>query len=277
VLVAYLCAFACAVCFGLGSVLQSIGAKRVEAGEGLSPKLIARVATQIPYVIGLVIDFFGWILSLVALARLPVFVVQAVVAGSVGFVVLFSIRLEHLRPTRRQIIVLVVLALGLVGLAFSGAPEAAKRLSSGFTVAMAIAAVVIAIAGVVTPRLIKGHLGSSLLAGLAGLAFGGTALCARSLTATHLGFRTLIDPLFVALAAFGLMGLTFFAAALQRGTATVASAWLFTTETVAPAIVGIVVLGDHARAGLGLLAVISFIVTVSAAVVLSLVSPPMES
>ncbi|MEI8051006.1 MAG: hypothetical protein WCI12_06195 [Actinomycetes bacterium] len=275
--IAYLAAFSCALFFGLGSVLQSVGAKRVAVSGTLNPRTLAKVAVQIPYLMGLGIDTAGWLLSLVALATLPVFVVQALVAASVGFVVVFSALIEHLRPNRRQVGVLIILGLGLIGLAISGAPESAKRLSSGFTIAMFVAAIVIAVAGVATPRIMKAAHSASVLAGLAGLAFGGTALCARSLSATSIGWHSFLEPLTWALAAFGIMGLVFFAAALQRGSATVAMAWLCTAETVAPAIIGIAVLGDRARPGLGLLAAVSFVVAVASAVALSLVSPPHEA
>ncbi len=84
------------------------------------------------------------------------------------------------------------------------------------------------------------------------------------------------DPLSWALVAYGILGLSFYAAALQRGSVTVATAWLYTAETLAPSVVGLMVLGDHARAGLAPLAVVSFGVTLAAAVALTLVSPPAD-
>ena len=91
VLIAYLAALVSAVCYGLGSVLQSIAAKRVKEGEGgISARDLGQIAKQIPYLAGVILDGLGWLFSLVALFKLPLFVVQAVVAASVGFVVLFS-------------------------------------------------------------------------------------------------------------------------------------------------------------------------------------------
>lgn len=275
-ILAYLAALGSALCYGLGSVLQSLGAKRHEAGDRLDLRVLARVATEIPYLSGLGLDGAGWVLSLVALVRLPLFVVQAVVAGAIGFVVLFSALLEHLRPTRRQVGFLVVLGLGLLGLAVSGAPEAAHRTEASFAWAMWVAVIVIAVAGTLVPRHVRPARASAVLGALAGLAFGGTALCARSI-AGDFGFGMVRDPLTWALAVFGVLGLAFYAAALQRGSVTIASAWMFTAETVIPAIIGLVVLGDRARPGLEGVAIVSFVVAVGAAVGLTLVSPPMET
>jgi len=276
VLVAYLAALGCAVAYGLGSVLQSIGARRVESGQGLDPRLLARVATQGPYLVGLGLDTLGWLLSLVALVRLPIFVVQAVVAGSIGFVVLFAALFQRQHPSARQLGFLAALVAGLAGLAISGAAERPHPVGAEFAFAMWVAVLLIALFGVIAPRLLTSSTTASVLAGLAGLAFGGTALCARSL-ASHLSIHSLLSPLLWAMAAFGALGLTFFAAALQRGSVTITTAWLFTTETVAPAVVGLIVLGDRARPGLGWLAAGSFVLSVVSAIGLSLVSPHEES
>jgi drug/metabolite transporter (DMT)-like permease len=275
VIFAYLAALGSALCYGLGSVLQSIGAKRHEAGDRLDARSLARVVSELPYLGGLGLDGVGWVLSLVALVRLPLFVVQAVVAGAIGFVVLFAALLEHVRPTTRQVAFLVALGVGLLGLALSGAPEAAHRTEASFAWGMWIALVVIGIAGVLVPRFVTPRHASAVLGALAGFAFGGTALCARSI-AGDIGFAMFRDPLTFAMVVFGVLGMAFYTAALQRGTVTIASAWMFTAETVIPAIVGLAVLGDRARTGLEAVAIVAFVIAVGAAVGLTLVSPPME-
>ena len=273
---AYLAALGCALCYGLGSVLQSIGAKREAAGDRLDPRVLARVAGQGPYLAGLALDALGWGLSLVALLRLPLFAVQAVVAASMGFVVLFSALIEKIRPTARQVWILVVLGIGLLGLAATAAPDKARAVSGGFAVAVWIGVALVGIAGVVAPRVLGSSTASATLGALAGLAFGGTALCARAVEADPGLGAMLTDPLSWAMVAYGVLGLSFYAAALQRGSVTVATACLYTAETLAPSVVGLVVLGDHARAGLAPLAAVSFLVTLVAAVLLTLVSPAQE-
>ena len=272
---AYSALLLCALCYGLASVFQSVGARRVEAGESLDVKGLAKVAGQVPYLIGVGLDALGWILSLVALSRLPLFVVSAVVAASIGFVVLFSSLYERTRPTRRQLVLLLAVGVGLIGLAVSGAPEKAKQAGASFTIAMAIAAGVVILGAVLIPRLVKGRAAVAALGALAGIAFGGTQLCARSLI-SGISWHTIAEPQAWLLVVFGISGLGIYTAALQRGSVTVATAWLFTAETFPPAIVGLLVFGDRARAGLGAVALVSFVVTVVAAVGLTLVSPEAE-
>ena len=274
--IGYAAALVSALCYGLGSVLQSIAAKRVDAGEGgINLRGLRKIATQIPYLAGLALDGLGWLASLVALFRLPLFVVQAVVAGSVGFVVLFSAVLEKAQITMRQLAFVGVLAVGLLGLAASGAPESAASAPGWFGVSMWASLAVVAVTGLLVARGSSAGASASILGALAGLSFGGTALCARSLSA-GIGLDLVTDPTAWAMALFGVLGMVLFATALQRGSVTVTTAWLFTDETVVPALVGLLALGDHARPGLGIAAAVSFGITVVAAVGLTLVSPPME-
>ena len=272
---AYVAAILCAVCYGLASVLQSIGARRVEASESIDPRSLARIATQMPYLVGLGLDGFAWLLSLIALARLPLFVVQAMVAGAIGFTVLFAAVFQHVRPTNRQMWFILVLGAGLAGLAISGAPEEARATTPAYSWAMWIGVVVLAALGTLVINRLRGDRAAALLGAFAGLAFGGTALCARAFMA-GVSIAAIGDPLLWAMISFGALGLIFFASALQRGSVTVASAWLFTAETVVPSIIGLTILGDSARVGFEEIAAISFVVTIVAVVGLTLVSPPME-
>lgn len=272
---AYVAAILCAVCYGLASVLQSIGARRVEASDSIDARSLARIATQIPYLIGLGLDGTAWVLSLLALAQLPLFVVQAMVAGAIGFTVLFAALFQHLRPTSRQIAFIGVLAAGLLGLALSGAPEEARSTPPAYSWGMWAGVIVIAVLGALAAKKMRGDHAAAALGCLSGLAFGGTALCARALVA-DVSISDLRDPLLWGMLAYGALGLIFFASALQRGSVTVATAWLFTAETVVPSIIGLTILGDSARPGYALIAAVSFIVTIVAAVGLTLVSPPME-
>ena len=272
---AYAAAILCAVFYGLASVLQSIGARRVEASESIDARSLARIATQIPYLVGLGFDGTAWLLSLLALSQLPLFVVQAMVAGAIGFTVLFAALFQHLRPTGRQVAFILVLAAGLLGLALSGAPEEARRTPPAYSWGMWAGVIVIAVIGAVAAKNMRGDKAAAALGCLSGLAFGGTALCARALVA-DVSISDLRDPLLWGMLAYGALGLIFFASALQRGSVTVATAWLFTAETVVPSIIGLTILGDSARPGFALIAAVSFVVTIVAAVGLTLVSPPME-
>ena len=274
--IAYLAAFGCAVAFGLATVLESIGARRVEsASEGVDARALANVARQLPYLIGLGVDFLGWLLSLVALAQLPVFVVESMVASAIGFTVLFAATLQKVRPTGRQVGFIALIAAGLVGLAMSGASEEAHRTPAAYTWAMVVSLIVLAAGGWLIARFVPGPRSAPLLGALAGLAFGGTALCGRAILG-EFAIGDLRDPILYALALYGVLGMVLLTIALQRGSVTVATAWLFVAQTVVPSAVGLLVLGDRARDGMAAVAGASFVVTIVAVVGLTLVSPPME-
>ena len=273
---AILAAFGCAVAFGLATVLESIGARRIESATGTADaRSLARVATQVPYLAGLGVDLLGWLLSLVALASLPVFVVESMIASAIGFTVLFAALLQHVRPTARQLWFIAAIAVGLVGLASSGASEEAHRTPAAYTWAMVVSLALLALAGWLVARLVHGSLSASVLGGLAGLAFGGTALCGRAILG-DVSIADLRDPIVYALALYGVLGMVLLTIALQRGSVTVTTAWLFVAQTVVPSAIGLVVLGDRARSGLAGVAAASFVITIVAAVGLTLVSPPME-
>jgi hypothetical protein len=82
--------------------------------------------------------------------------------------------------------------------------------------------------------------------------------------------RVLTDPAAWALLGYGALGLTVFAAALQRGSVTIAMAGQCAGETLLPAAIGVVMLGDAARSGAAPLAAVGFVIAVVAA--LSLVA-----
>jgi drug/metabolite transporter (DMT)-like permease len=228
---------------------------------------------QLPYLAGLGLDAVGWVLSLLALQRLPLFAVQAAVASSVAVTVVLAALVLHERISRRQLGALITLGVGLILLAASAAPDSAASISTATEVALLVGVLVVGVAGLATMPL-RGANGAGTLGALSGLAFGGTAICARALeSVTSLG-DVLRDPLMLGILGYGALGLVFYAAALERGSVTIATSCQVAVETVVPAVIGLTVLGDRARNGLAGVAATGFLLTVAAAVVLTLVSPP---
>jgi len=68
-----------------------------------------------------------------------------------------------------------------------------------------------------------------------------------------------------------------FALALQRGRVTVVAAVTFTTNTVLPATIGIVFLGDQVRSGYALVATAGFLIAVSGAIALAEFAGPLPA
>jgi drug/metabolite transporter (DMT)-like permease len=261
---AYLAALGCALCYGVGSILEDVGAKRATG--------VAGAMSQPVYLAGLALDAVGWMLSLLALQRLPLFAVQAAVASSVAVTVLLAAWVLHNEIVSRQVIALVVLGAGLVLLAVSAAPDSPAPIA-GWVELLIVAGVGAVALGGWAARSLKGERAAGTLGAISGLAFGGTAICARALEADHGLVELLRDPLLIGLAAYGALGLVFFASSLEKGSVTVATASQFSAETVVPALVGLVLLGDHARHGLAGAAAAGFLLTVGGAVGLTLVSP----
>ena len=77
------------------------------------------------------------------------------------------------------------------------------------------------------------------------------------------------NPALYAAAGGGAAGFLLLASALQRGSVTTTVAAMVVGETIAPALVGVVWLGDSARDGLGWLVVAGFVVAVSGTLVLA--------
>jgi drug/metabolite transporter (DMT)-like permease len=205
--------------------------------------------------------------------RLPLFAVQAIAASSIGVVVVLSSMRSRTRPATRQLVVLGVLAVGLVALAATASPDRPTAAPAWFAVAAWIGVVLIAGSGVVVARTVTGDRAGAVLGGLSGLAFGGAALCARAVEAHRQLSAIVRDPLSWALLVFGALGIALYAAALQRGSVTIATACQYALETLVPAVIGLAVLGDRARPGWAGVAVIGFALTLGAAILLTFDSP----
>ena len=103
---------------------------------------------------------------------------------------------------------------------------------------------------------------------IAGTGYGVLGVAARVLG----GFDplTLIrDPATYALIAAGIVSFLFYASALEGGSVTVATAAVVLAETLPPAAVGIIFLGDRTRPGLGGVAIAGFALAVCSAVALA--------
>jgi drug/metabolite transporter (DMT)-like permease len=257
-----------AVCYGAGSVLQAVAARRATPRPGINAGLLVDLARQAPYVVGLLLDGVGFFASLLALRRLPLFLVQAAIASSVGVTALLAWRFLGARLGRRDRVALAAVGLGLLLLALSAQPESARRLSGAGGWIVLSGLVVVLLLGSAAARG-SGAMAAGGVAAAAGAAFGGVGVAARALVVPAQAWHLVTDPLTYAVVGYGVLGLLLFATALQRSSVTVASAIMFAVETVLPAGVGLAVLGDSARPGFVPAAVAGFAATVGGAVALA--------
>jgi drug/metabolite transporter (DMT)-like permease len=268
------------VCYGSATVLQNVSAQRSERRAGTDALVAVRLLRDLPYLAGTALDTLGFLLSLLALRQLPVFAVQAGVAGSIGVTAVLAAVVFGERLIARGWAALALLCCGLVAVAGSAAPEAADVPGTGTRIGVVAAVVVLAALGWLALRHRPDTRSAVALAAVSGLAYGGAALAARLLASGDGTFLSgdgllhlLADPLLWALLGYGALGLTTFSAALQRGTVTTVAAVVVVAETIAPALAGLALLGDRARPGLGAVAVIAFIATVVGAWLLTRVDP----
>ena len=101
------------------------------------------------------------------------------------------------------------------------------------------------------------------------------ALAARALT-DFSPVRLVADPATYALIGGGLVAFLFFATGLQRGAVTVTTAAVVVGETIVPAAVGVVALGDQIRPGFVPVAVAGFVVALTGALLLTRFGEPVE-
>jgi len=251
---------------GSGSVLQSLGIRRAGMTDG-SVLALAALRKQPLYVTGFFVDILGFIAAATALHRLPLFLVQSVVASSIGITALITVFMGN-RLSRQGWTALAVTGTGLVLLGVSAEPGPAANLPTFWHWMFLLAVLPIAGLGVLANRT-EGRWGSPLLALTAGLGFAAVAVSARSLHAPPELWRIVQDPAAWAIAVNGATAAVLFALALQRGAVTMVSAIVFATQTVVPSGIGLMVLGDAVRDGFLLTAMAGFLAAVGGAATLA--------
>jgi len=236
-------------------------------GGGVDPGLVVRMLRQWPFVASLFIDLVGFVAQLVALSRLPLFAVQAIIAANLAVTAVLAAWLMRVPLTVREWLAVtgVVAGVGLLG--SSAGAEGAARVGATFQLALIVAVAGVAVAGLAAARL-PNPARTPVLGAVAGLGYAVLAVSARILP----GFsphQLIRDPASYTLAAAGIVSFMLYAAALEGGSVTVATAAVVLAETMPPALVGVVFLGDQTRRGLAGVAVAGFILAVVCAVALA--------
>ena len=263
-------ALAAAVLFGVAAILQAIGSRKVPTGSDLDPRNLVQFAAQLlrqPEFLGaLLLNLIGFGLHFVALRHLPLYLAQAGIAGSLAVTALLATRVMGDRLSGVEWSAVVGMCLGLGLLAASSGEAGVDTADAGLTVGLYVALVVIAVVGLVASRS-QHAIATAVLGLLAGFGFAGVAVSARLLPEGGLG-DVLRAPTAYSLVLSGALAFLLYSLALQRGTVTVATASMIAMQTVAPAVVGVLLLGDEIRAGWGLGAITGFAVTAVGALIL---------
>ena len=275
-LVSLIAALVAAFCYGLAAVLQAIAVRAtsrrpvlVAAGAtgGVDPGLVLRMLRQWPFLVSICIDMVGFIGQLVALRRLPLFEVQVIIAANLAVTAVFASWLMHVVLGWREWLAVSAVVVGVGLLGSSAGAQGASTVGVDFHLALIAALAAIAVAGIAAARL-PSSIRTPALGGIAGLGFGVLAVCARILPgfAPHQLIRS---PAAYTLAAAGIISFMLYASALESGSVTVATASVILVETVPPAIVGVVLLGDTTRPGRTGLAIAGFVLALVSAIALA--------
>jgi drug/metabolite transporter (DMT)-like permease len=283
-------AIVAAVCYGLAAVLQAMAVRAAsnrtpgpaaaggdgQAGSaghehahvsGVDPGLVVRMLRQWLFLVSIVIDLIGFLAQLVALSRLPLFAVQAMIAANLAVTAVFAAWLMHMRLTVREWLAVagVVIGVGLLG--SSAGAQGAAKVGGAFQLALIVAVAAVAVAGLIAARL-PDPVRTPVLGAVAGLGYAVLAVAARILPGFD--FHQLItDPASYSLAAAGIVSFMLYASALEGGSVTVATAAVVLAETMPPAVVGVLFLGDQTRRGLTGVAVAGFVLALAGAVALA--------
>jgi drug/metabolite transporter (DMT)-like permease len=278
VIFALLAAAGSAVCYGVASVLQAKGARSTHDSGTVDPRLLGRLLRNTPFLVGALLDVTGAVLQFLALRTLPLFLVQATQAGNLAVTALVAVPVLGARLAARHWWAVVAVTAGLILLAASAGAASPREPGFAFRLTLLACVALLTAAGLLAGRLGGRRdggsiLGSSTLGAVAGLGFGLTALAARSLTDLSPA-RLVRDPALYAAVGGGVVAFLFFATGLQRGSVTAVSAAVVVGETAIPALVGILMLGDHTRPGYAPAAVIGFLLAVAGALALSRFGEP---
>ena len=248
-------ALVAALFYGIASVMQAVAAHeasnrkpQVADAGGVDPGLVPRMLRQWRFVVSSCLDALGFVAQLIALQRLPLFAVQAIVAANLAVVAVVASLVIKVRLSWREWLAVtgVVAGVGLLG--SSAGPEGASQAGVMFKLALIVAIAALGLIGLAAARL-RDPARTLALGSVAGFGYGVIGIAARVLN----GFEPLTllrDPAAYAVAAAGIVSFVFYATALEGGSVTVATAAVVLAETLPPAIIGVVFLGDRTRPGL---------------------------
>lgn len=235
-LLALCAAVAASLGYGISTIMQAVAARRA---SGLA------VIVQPLVLGGFAVDGLSWLLTLVALNRLPLFVVQSIVSASLVVVVLLASRLLRVRLRRLDVIAVAVVIAALVVLALGSGEQPAATPPPGFLVGAAVAG------GLLTLTLLLGYRRGHplLLASVGGLGYGLAAIAARAADTSGSLAQIVWQPMVGVLVVGGVVGTLGYLRALERGPVGSAAAVMSVLEVIVPGAVGLWVLGDEVRGG----------------------------
>jgi len=255
------------LCYGVATVFQAMGARRVAGSEGVDPRLLMRVLGSLPFLLGTAMDGLGLVFNLFALRGLPLFEVQGIVNTNLAVTAVFASVLLHIHLTRRDKFAVAAVVGGLIMLGLAAGPEGKGTFSEDGRWALLGVSLLLAVTALVLGNVYKSaH--PAVLGTVAGFLFGVFGIAVRTLPSIEPA-RLVTDPAAYAALVASITGFLFFTTALQRGSVNATAAALVVGETAVPALIGLTLLGDSARPGYGVVGVFGFLLAVGGALALA--------
>ena len=190
-------------------------------------------------------------------------------ASNLAVTAVFASWLMHVVLGWREWAAVCAVVIGVGFLGSSAGAEGAATVGVSFHLALIVALAVIAVGGIVRGEAAEPDQDPGARRhSLSGLGFGVVAVCARILPgfAPHQLVRS---PAAYTLVAAGVIAFVLYASALESGSVTVATAAVILVETIPPAIVGVLLLGDTTRPGRTGLAIAGFVLALVSAIALA--------
>ncbi len=255
-----MCLVAAILAYGSSSLLQATGARQAPPGMSVGRAALGFLRSW-QYVLGTVLDLVAVALIAVALRTLPLFVVQAGAASSLVITAIGSAYLFPRETRRGTLPSIVAVVAGLVLLGSAAAPGPSETVGPGAALLLGLGLPVLLGAGMVLSRArVAPHVRE---AALAGLAYAGMGVSLRVLHVPGNAWLTVLEPAALAAAGYLLVALFFFGRALRSGTVTEAMAIVVSLDTILPAGIGVLLLGDATRPGWSLALFLGLAITVA--------------
>lgn len=255
-----------AVLYGVSSILQATGARRVASSEGLDPRLAIRLLQQPAFLAALGMTLLGFLFHLLAVRTIPLFLAQAGIAVSLVVTAILATRIFNDQLSRIEWAAVAAVVVGLVLLSAAAGDAGTEREYTGLTVSLYAILVAMVLVGLAAARF-EGIVATAVLGLLGGLGYAVVGISSRILPDFQLG-DLLRSPATYSLAIGGGLAFYLYSMALQRGSAIAATTPLIALQTITPAAVGVLLLGDQVRSGWWPGAILGFAITAAAAVVL---------
>lgn len=267
-------ALAAAVVFGFAAILQARAVRRLDASgpdntsqAPATGSFLLRLLRQPLFLMAVMLNLGGFLLHLVAVRTIPLYLAQAGIAGSLAVTALLAVLMMSERLTPGDWSAVAAITVGLALLATASGDIGQDHPPAGFVGWLFVGIVVVAVLGLAMVRSRTGYAASGLGL-LAGLGFAGSGLAARVLPG--LTPAQLWDaPATYALPLSGALAFALYSFALRRGSVTEATGPMIVLQTVTPALVGVLALGDDVRDGWALVAVVGFVLTGVGAIALA--------